>query len=374
MIYLDSAATTFQKPRQVRTAVLYAMEHMSSLGRGGYGTAGAASEAVYRCRAAAAELFGVGDPERVTFTMNATHGLNIAIRSLAEGGGKVVVSGYEHNAVTRPLRSMDGVTVSVARAPLFSPEATLSAFRSAVTPDTKAVICTHVSNVFGDILPIEEIGKLCRERGVPFAVDASQSAGILPIDFDRLGADYLAMPGHKGLYGPQGTGLLLVRSGVQPKPLLHGGTGTRSREPYMPDALPERLEAGTQNVAGIAGLCEGIRFVTERRERIAEHEGKLLTQTVEALSSIRKVRVFADEKGKRQTSVLSFCVAGEDVEETAAYLARQGVAVRAGLHCAPLAHESAGTAATGTVRVSFSAFNTESECRRFQKILQEKYR
>ncbi len=257
MIYLDSAATTFQKPRAVREAVLYAMEHYSSLGRGGYGAAGAAAEAVYDCRCAVAELFHMKNEENVIFTQNATHGLNIAIHSLINSGDEVVVSGYEHNAVTRPLRAIPNVRMKLARAPLFSPEATLNAFRSAITEETRAVVCTHVSNVFGDVLPIEEIAALARGKRIPLIVDASQSAGIVPLDAEALGADFIAMPGHKGLYGPQGTGVLLVKEGAATLPLLHGGTGILSKEPLMPLALPERLEAGTQNVAGIAGLLEG---------------------------------------------------------------------------------------------------------------------
>ena len=373
MIYLDSAATTFQKPRAVREAVLYAMEHMSSPGRGGYGAARAAAETVYACRRAVAELFRVKNEENVVFTQNATHGLNIAIRSLVGGGDEVVVSGYEHNAVLRPLRAIPRARIRVARAPLFSPEATLEAFRSALGEETKAVVCTHVSNVFGDVLPLREIAALCREKRIPLIVDASQSAGIVPLDAEALRADFIAMPGHKGLYGPQGTGLLLVGEGVAAQPLLHGGTGILSKEPLMPLALPERLEAGTQNVAGIAGLLAGVRFVTEEGERIRRHERELLTLTAEGLSAMRRIRIFYTPEPSRQAAVLSFTVAGEESEAVAAYLAEQGVAVRAGLHCAPLAHETAGTEESGTVRLSFSRFNTRRECVNFLKILGKKY-
>ncbi|MGM9661591.1 MAG: aminotransferase class V-fold PLP-dependent enzyme [Oscillospiraceae bacterium] len=372
MIFFDSAATTFQKPPQVRRAVLRAMEEMSSPGRGGYRQAAAAAETVYACRQELAELFHVADPERVVFTMNATHGLNIAIHSLLSEGGHAVISGYEHNAVTRPLGSISAAEVTVAEAPLFSPERTLEAFSSAIRRDTRAVICTHVSNVFGDVLPVEELAALCREKGVPLLIDASQSAGSLPLDFDGLGAAFAAMPGHKGLYGPQGTGVLLCQSAEIAKPLLHGGTGSFSREPAMPEELPERLEAGTHNVPGIAGLRQGVRFVRELGPaRIHAHERLLLHSAAEGLQRIRGVRVFAAAEERRQYSVLSFTVEGLPGEEVARRLARRGVCVRAGLHCAPLAHRSGGTLEDGTVRLSFSAFNTQAEVMNFLKIMRE---
>ena len=220
MIYLDSAATTFQKPAAVQRAVVRAMRTMSSPGRGGYAAAQQADELLFRCRSAAAELFSVPSSEQVVFTMNATHGLNIAIKSLVRPCGRVVVSGYEHNAVTRPLHAL-GAEVIVAAAPLFSPQETVEAFERALAHEPDAVICTHVSNVFGAILPIERIAQLCRGASVPLIIDASQSAGSLPINFSALAPAFLAMPGHKGLYGPQGTGLLLC--GSDALPLIEGG-------------------------------------------------------------------------------------------------------------------------------------------------------
>ena len=278
MIYLDSAATTFQKPLSVSYAMQRAMRTMSSPGRGGYAAARAA-ETAFRCRSLAAELFGVPSPEQVVFTSNATHALNIAIRSLVPEGGRVAVSGYEHNAVTRPLHAL-GARIKVAASPLFDRAALLRAFENSISPELDAVVCTHVSNVFGFVLPIEEIAALCRAEGVPLIVDASQSAGILPFELDTLGAAFIAMPGHKGLYGPQGTGLLLCAHDAAP--LLYGGTGSASLEQTMPDFLPDRLEAGTHNMPGIAGLEAGLRFVRERRERIERHERALIARACAA--------------------------------------------------------------------------------------------
>lgn len=224
MIYLDSAATTLQKPPQVARASAWAMGHLASPGRGGHSAAMAAADTAFACRQEAARLFHLSDPERVVFTFNATHALNIAIKSLVRPGSTVVISGYEHNAVTRPLHAIPNVTVRVAESTLFDRKGAVEAFRSAITPEVSAVVCCHVSNVFGFILPVEEIAGLCRERNVPLIVDASQSAGCVPLDMEALGTAYMAMPGHKGLYGPQGTGLLLCGD-TAPQPLLEGGRG-----------------------------------------------------------------------------------------------------------------------------------------------------
>lgn len=362
MIYFDSAATTLQKPPQVALAVQDAMRRCASVGRGGHKAAMAAAETVYSCRELAAELLGA-EAEQVIFTMNATHGLNIAVNTLVPMGGRVVVSGFEHNAVTRPLHARNA-RLTIAGRRLFSPEDTLAAFEEALAEKPDAVICTQVSNVFGYILPMAHIAALCRSRGVPLIIDASQAAGTLPVSLKETGARFIAMPGHKGLYGPQGTGLLLCADGAEP--ILYGGTGSNSAEQEMPDFLPDRLEAGTHNVCGIAGLAAGLRFVrAQTPQRILRHEQKLLRLLAAELRSLPRLHLFT---GKEQAGVLSFTVEDMDCEEAAALLAAQHAAVRAGLHCAPTAHESAGTLESGTVRVSFSAFNTEREVREFARL------
>ena len=370
MIYFDSAATTFQKPRTVADAMRNAMATMSSPGRGGYPAAMRAAEAAFDCRTELAELYHLENPEQVAFTMNATHGLNIAIKSLVPPGGKAVISGYEHNAVTRPLHAIPDVTVRVAAGQLFRPEETVEAFRKALTPEVTAAVFTHVSNVFGMILPIQELARLCRERGVPFILDASQSAGCLPVHLEELGAAFIAMPGHKGLYGPQGTGLLLC--GQTPPPLLEGGTGSESIRQEMPDFLPDRLEAGTHNIAGIAGLLEGLRFVEKQGvQSIGSHERALTVQMGESLAQLPGVEVFRSKDPSQQAGVLSFRVSGMDCEELGEALGDRGFALRAGLHCAPLAHRTAGTLETGTVRASVSAFNVPQEIPRFVRELRQ---
>ena len=360
MIYLDSAATTLEKPGAVPRATAWAMTHLASPGRGGHAPGMGAAELMYRLREQAARLFHMDDPERVVLTCNATHGLNIAIRSLVKPGGTAVISGYEHNAVTRPLHAIPGVTVKVAAGPLFDPDGVYAAFEREVTPGVDAVICSHVSNVFGFIQPVDRIARLCRERGVPLIVDASQSAGALSVDLEGWGAAFVAMPGHKGLYGPQGTGLLLCGGDAQP--LLHGGTGSLSVSQEMPDFLPDRLEAGTHNVCGAAGLLAGLRFVSRTGPgRIHAHERALARRFMDRLEGAPGVRVF---RGEAQSGLCSVILDGLDCEETGEALARRGVAVRAGLHCAPLAHRTAGTQDTGTVRFSFSAFNRPDQADR----------
>lgn len=364
MIYLDSAATTFQKPAGVAAAVWDALATMSSPGRGGYAAAMRAADTAFQCRSELAELFHVPSPEQVVFTMNATHGLNIAIKSLVPPGGRAVVSGYEHNAVTRPLAAL-GAQVSVASSPLFCPEESAAAFRRLIVPGVDAVICSHVSNVFGYVQPVEEIAAMCRRAGVPLIVDASQSAGALPLDMEALGAAFIAMPGHKGLYGPQGTGVLLCREDMAGKTLLEGGTGSVSIQQEMPAFLPDRLEAGTHNMPGIAGLMAGVRYVRGRGlDKILDRERRLVRLAASELKRIPGLLVYAAPNGDHPSGVLSVIPEGQDAEQLGAALAERNIAVRAGLHCAPLAHRSAGTLDTGTVRISVSDFNTPEEIHR----------
>lgn len=353
--YLDYGATSFHKPPRVARAMTRALYTCANPGRGGYAAAREADRIVYRCREVAAALFGCL-PEQVVFTSGCTHGLNIAIRSLVRPGDKVVISGFEHNAVVRPLYAL-GAEILVAGRKLFDPEDTLDAFRKALDRGAKAAIFTHVSNVFGYILPAERLAAECRQRGIPFAVDAAQSAGALGVDLKAWGADFVAMPGHKGLLGPQGTGLLLC--GGDTRPLLYGGTGTQSREAEMPRDLPERLEAGTLNVPGIAGLGAALERLRQqglhglRENRAAEY----------CVPRLRELgmKVFA---GEAQLGTVSF-LCGGDCQEAASVLERQGVWLRAGLHCAPLAHESAGTLETGTLRASFGWDTNRAGCDHF---------
>ncbi len=345
MIYLDNGATSFRKPQVVYRAAVQAMQTCANPGRGGYGAAMEAARMVFRCRERAAELFGC-QPEQVVFTANCTQGLNMAIRSLVKPGDRVLISGFEHNAVTRPLHDL-GAEILVSGRKLFHWQDTLMEFEKGLKQKPVAAIFTHVSNVFGYILPVEQMAALCRKHGVPFILDAAQSAGCIPVNLKELGAAFIAMPGHKGLLGPQGTGLLLC--GVTPEPLIQGGTGSDSIRQEMPEFLPDRGEAGTLNVPGIAGLSAGLAFLQrEGVTRIGQREAELAWRCAGQLEKLG-MRVFS---GPHQAGVVSF-LPGMDCEEAAQQLGRAGIALRAGLHCAPLAHESGGTLDTGTVRISF---------------------
>lgn len=346
MIYLDNGATSFQKPRCVMDAVLKAMETCANPGRGGYREAMAATKTVYMCREQLASFFNCS-AENVVFTSNCTHALNIAIRTLIQPGSRVAVSGFEHNAVMRPLYALQA-NICVCGQKLFDEEDTLRAFEDAIKQGVDAAVFTHVSNVFGYVLPVERIAALCRKYHIPFIIDAAQSAGTIPINFKDLGADYIAMPGHKGLLGPQGIGVLLCKNS-DVTPLLYGGTGMASKERNMPDELPERLEAGTLNVPGIAGLNAGVGYIMHLGlNTIAAAEQEQLAKCIRGVKNMG-LKTFS---GSPQVGTFSFLVAG-DCEETAYELGKLGIAVRAGLHCSPLAHESAGTMNSGTVRVSY---------------------
>ena len=345
MTYLDSGATSFPKPQAVTDAMVRAMETCGNPGRGGYPAAMNGARTVLGCRERAGELFGCA-PEQVVCTTGCTHGLNLAIHTLVKPGSRVVISGFEHNAVTRPLHGL-GANIHVAGRKLFDPRDTLESFEQALRRGMDAAVFTHVSNVFGYILPVSEMAALCRRYRVPFIVDCAQSAGTLPVSLKDWGADFIAMPGHKGLLGPMGTGLLLCSR--VPKPLLAGGTGSQSENQKMPEFLPDAAEAGTANVPGIAGLSAGIAHILRTGpQRIFRREQQEMRRCVKRLESLG----FTVFSGEDQCGTVSF-VPDCGCEELAEFLGKQGVCVRAGLHCAPLAHESAGTLATGTVRVSF---------------------
>ena len=361
MIYLDSGATSLRKPPEVASAVLGALRRCANPGRGGYGAAMEAAGTVYRCRELAGEMFECR-PEQVVFTSNCTHGLNMAIRSLVKPGDRVLITGFEHNAVTRQLHGL-GAEILVAGRKLFDWADTLTRWEEGLRSGVQAAVFTHVSNVFGYILPVHAMARMCRQQGVPFVVDGAQSGGVLPVSLRQLGADFIAFPGHKGLLGPQGTGLLLC-SGV-PEPILLGGTGSESANQAMPDFLPDRCEAGTLNVPGIAGLGAGLAYLKrEGLETIRRREHRQAAACIEGLESLG-VRSF---HGPHQAGTVSF-VPDMDCEELAMQLGRRGIAVRAGLHCAPLAHESAGTLETGTVRVSFGIDASAAQTRQLKLAL-----
>ncbi len=363
MIYLDNAATSFPKPPQVISAMTQALtEYGANPGRGGHQLSLAAGKAVEKCREAAAEFLGVPHAERVIFTRNCTESLNIAITGMLHQGDEVICSHSEHNAVMRPLErfvSRGGITVKVLRPDrqgLLSPDT----LRKAITRDTALVICCHASNVTGVIQPARELGAICRERGIPFLVDAAQTAGVLDVTLDSLNADMIAMPGHKGLMGPHGTGILALREGIDPEPLILGGTGSASESVRQPEMLPDRYESGTLNLPGIAGLAAGLAFVSKQREAIHRYESVLNDRLRRQLAQIPGLRILGDEDAPR-VGITAVVPEGGDSAALSDALDATGVAVRGGLHCAPAMHSYLGTMKSGAVRFAPGPYNTERE-------------
>ncbi len=362
MIYLDNAATSFPKPPQVIRGMTEALQQYgANPGRGGHQLALQAGRTVEKCREAAAALLGAR-PERVIFTRNCTESLNLAILGMLHKGDEVICSHGEHNAVMRPLErlvSRDGVTVKLLRPDgrgLLSPEG----LRRAITSRTGLVIICHASNVTGVIQPVRELGSICREKGVPLLVDAAQTAGVLDVSLDSLHADMIAMPGHKGLLGPHGTGLLALREGVDPEPLILGGTGSASESVRQPELLPDRYESGTVNLPGIAGLLAGIEYIARQREDIHRRESALNERLRRQLAGIPGLRILGDDSAPR-VAITSVVPEGGDSSALADALDATGVAVRGGLHCAPAMHSYLGTMRSGAVRFSPGPYTTERD-------------
>ena len=373
MIYFDNAATTLIKPHAVSRAVKRALEKCGNPSRGGHFASLCASEVLFNCRNLAADVFGLKNaPERVVFTNNATHSLNLAIKSILHDGGHAVVSGYEHNSVIRPLEEMkkSGVSYAIARSKPFEPDDMIKKISEQLSlRKTDCLIINHVSNVFGYELPVDKIDEICVRKGIPLILDASQSAGSIEIDVSSLrSAAFICMPGHKMLFGPQGTGILLCCNDKKLYSLIQGGTGSESRRSKQPDYLPDIFESGTPNMPGIAGLYQGIKFISDfTLKEIRKKEKYLLFFLLQELSAIKNIRIFTGEG--HYHPVLSFSFDSADSETVCEMLAREGIALRGGMHCAPVAHESAGTYKSGTVRVSLSVFNDRREIKEFAEKL-----
>lgn len=368
-VYFDNAATTYPKPPAVVQAVRRALTELGgNPGRGGHALSRRAGSAVYQARETAAALFGAS-PENIVFTMNCTHALNLAIHGALRRGDHVIISSMEHNSVARPVAAMaEAGLITYSAAPVRADDAqTLAAFRARIRPQTRAVICTLASNVTGQIMPYREIGALCREKGLIFIADGAQGCGILPVTMQD-GINILCTAGHKGLYGIMGTGMLISDGTVPLRPLMQGGTGSQSMSLRQPEYLPDALESGTVNVPGIAALNAGMQWlVAQGAPKIVSHENALCGQLIEGLKK-RGDAVIYRNAAANYVPVVSFTLRDEPPDDTAARLAKAGFCLRAGLQCAPLAHETLGTA-HGTVRFSPSAMNTAEEVRALLRIL-----
>ena len=367
MIYLDNAATTLYKPEPVRKAVYEAMGTMGNSGRGAWGPALSAARLVYAVREKAAEFFGACGGESVAFTGNATEALNIVISGLVKKGDHVITTQAEHNSVLRPLYRKEKEGAELTILPVDQKgNFSLEEMEKAVRENTRAVICTHASNVTGNLYPAEQIGKLCRRHGLLFILDAAQSAGEAPIDMRKMYIDVLCFTGHKGLMGPQGTGGVCVDPQVKIPAFKVGGSGILSFDREHPGCMPEALEAGTLNIHGLAGLEAAFDYLQDTGlEKIMEYEIRLAEIFYEKIRKIPGVEVYGDFSLPGRTAVVSLNVAGFTSKEAGDLLAqRYEIATRAGVHCAPLIHQALGTMERGTLRFSFSRFNTEEEIHR----------
>jgi len=368
LVYLDNSATSWPKPEGVIEAIRKAIEkYGANPGRSGHKLAIEAARIIYEAREALAELFGLEDPERIILTKNVTEALNLVLYGFLKPGDHVITSSMEHNSVMRPLRDLErkGIEVTQIRASdkgEIDPQEVLKNIRK----NTKLVVLVHISNVTGTIMPVEEILKIAKDHGIPLLLDAAQSAGTIPINLKELPVDLLAFTGHKGLFGPQGTGGLVINTkGLEEKiePLMRGGTGSKSEEEEQPEFLPDKYESGTPNTPGIAGLGEGVRFILkEGINRIMEKKEKLTLKLLEGLKEIKGVKLYGPLDPKKQIGIVSFNLEGKSPSELSHLLdEKYNILSRPGLHCAPSAHKTIGTFPFGTVRLSIGYFNTEEE-------------
>ncbi len=375
MIYLDNSATTYPKPLKVSNAVAYAIKNFgANPGRSGHTMSRESGAEIDKCRRTAASFFGAREVQNVAFTLNCTQALNMVIKGILKPGDHVVTSSMEHNAVMRPLRKLEKtniITYTAAEVFPCDPERTIQSFRNAINSNTALIVCTHASNVWGIRLPIERIAALAKVYEIPILVDAAQSSGILPIDVSKYGIDYLCAAGHKGLYGPMGTGVLVTHCGEKLDTIIEGGTGTDSMKFCQPKEMPQKFESGTPNMIGISGLRAGMEFVKSKGiENIFNHEMGLITYLYDRLKTIKGVKLYTPRPSAEHfVPVLSFNLEGYVSDEIGKILNSYGVEVRTGLHCAPAAHKSMGTLEIGTIRVSPSVFNNKNEINKLLEII-----
>lgn len=366
MIYFDNAATTMTKPPQVITAVTNALCTMGNAGRGVHDAALDASRVVFETRQSINQLFHGESPLQVVFTANATESLNIAIKGILQPGDHVITTALEHNSVLRPLYEMEehGVQLTIVssdRKGCISYEE----LEKSILPNTKAIVCTHGSNLTGNVVDIKRIGQIAKAHQLLFVVDASQTAGIFPIDVQEMEIDILCFTGHKGLLGPQGTGGIYVRPGIHVRPLLSGGSGVQTYSKKHPDQMPTALEAGTLNTHGLAGLKAAVQYIEEEgMEVIRKKEQELMQMFYKEMLQIPGVTVYGDFSKEQRCAIVSINIRAYDSSEVSdALYTNYGISTRPGAHCAPLMHQALGTVEQGAVRFSFSHFNTMEEVR-----------
>lgn len=364
MIYFDNAATSLHKPETVIKAVTEAMTSLGNASRGAHSAALGSNRMVYETRELLAELFHIDDPSRIAFTMNATESLNIAIAGIFRPEDHVITTVLEHNSVLRPLYRMEesGTEVSFLQADKKG-NISYEELENAIRPNTRAVICTHASNLTGNVLDLEKIGEICEKHRLLFLVDASQTAGIIPIDVRKMNISVLCFTGHKGLLGPQGTGGIYVAPEINIRPLIVGGSGVQSYLKTQPDEMPARLEAGTLNAHGIAGLHAALSYIIEKGvEQIYQEEHEKTDYFYRMIRNIPDIHIYGDPEAELHAPIIALNIGDYDSAQVADELMEAyGIAIRAGAHCAPLMHQALGTQKQGAVRFSFSQFNTREE-------------
>lgn len=375
MVYFDNAATTFPKPEIVYSSIMTAMkEYGANPGRSGHKMALKASRGIYETRELMGNLFNYNNPMNVIMTFNGTEGLNIGIKGTLKAGDHVITTSMEHNSVLRPIIYLENF--GVENTIVYGDEKgriKVEDIKSAIKKNTKLIVTTHLSNLTGTIMPIEAIGKLAHDNNILYMVDGAQSVGVYDIDMNKMNIDLLAFPGHKGLLGPQGTGGLIIREGLSPCEIFQGGTGSDSNSLIQPTLLPDKYESGTENAPGIVGLGAGIKYILDKGiGNIRQHEEELTSHFIEEALKIDGIRLYGPSNIKEQGPVVALNIKDADSSEVSYILDQEyDIAVRPGLHCAPLAHKTIGTLEQGVVRFSFGLFNTHEEIEFAIKALKE---
>ena len=365
MIYLDNAATTFPKPEAVYNAMMDCIKnYCANPGRAGHKLAMKAAREIYDTRENIAKLFNIDNPMNIVFTNNATDSLNLAIKGVVNKGDHIITTSMEHNSVIRPIKALEKVGVENTIVQCDEQGfLNIDDLEKAIKPNTKLIVTTHASNVCGTLIDIKSISEIANKHNILYLIDASQTVGVYDIDLKDIKADMLAAPGHKGLLGPQGTGILYIREGLNIDILKEGGTGSRSEDLFQPDLLPDKYESGTHNTPGIVGLNEGVKFIfKEGIDKIKEHEEELCKYMLERLEEVPNIRIYGPKDANKRASVISINIGNMDSGEITFLLdSEYDIATRSGIHCAPLAHKTLGTLEQGAVRFSIGYFNTKEE-------------
>ena len=365
MIYLDNAATTYPKPECVYEAIMDCMKnYCANPGRAGHKLAMKAAREIYDTRENIAKLFNVDNPMNIVFTNNATDSLNLAIKGLVKSGDHIITTSMEHNSVIRPIKALEknnveNTVVQCDKDGFLN----IEDLRNAIKPNTKLIVTTHASNVCGTLIDIKSVGEVAKENNILYLVDASQTAGVYDIDTKKINVDMIAAPGHKCLLGPQGTGILYIREGLELNILKEGGTGSKSEDLFQPNLLPDKYESGTHNTPGIVGLNQGVKFILEEGiDNIRKHEEDLCEYMLNRLEEVPNIVIYGPKDSKKRAAVISINIGNMDSGEITFLLdSEYDIATRSGIHCAPLAHKTLGTLEQGAVRFSLGYFNTKQD-------------